>query len=305
MKKFITSSEKELTRVSIKMGKISKALEKSSTGFRAEEEHTGEEFKHPLPEEGPAGIQTELSQSAINDIPFNGKWDERLVKVAGFSGGFSESFRVLRSRIIHPSEQGRKQKTILVTSAAPSEGKSFVAANLAILLAQGMDQHCLAVDCDLRNPSLAGLFGLKNQPGLSDHLLEKCDVSHTIQKTSIEKLSLIASGHPPVNPSELLGSIHMQGLVHQLASRYEDRFIIFDSPPMGVASETSVLAKQVDCAVVVVRWGVSGREHIKKLVEDIGREKIIGVVFNGSKMNILERKMFTYPDYYRHEYASK
>jgi len=212
---------------------------------------------------------------------------------------------VLRSRILHPSDAEKNLKTILVTSTAPGEGKSFVSANLAISLAQGMDQYCLVVDCDLRRPTLAGLLGMANVPGLSDYLQAKCDVPGIIQKTSVEKLALLASGSPPVNPSELLGSSRMQGLVQEISTRYNDRFIIFDSPPIQAASETAVLAKQVDGVILVIRWGASGRDHIKRLVEDIGKEKIIGVVFNGFKSNIVESKLLNYYDHYQCEYTHK
>jgi protein-tyrosine kinase len=161
------------------------------------------------------------------------------------------------------------------------------------------------VDCDLRRPTLAGLFGMKNDPGLSDYLQTRFDVPRIIQKTSVEKLTLLASGSPPVNPSELLGSSRMKGLVEEISSRYDDRFIIFDSPPIQAASETAVLAKQADGVILVIRWGASGRDHIKRLVDDIGREKIIGVVFNGFKSNIVESKLLNYYDHYQYEYTHK
>lgn len=244
-----------------------------------------------------------MQRSSTRKIPQTGHWDERLLKVAGFSGQLSESFRVLRSRILHPSDGERQLKTILVTSTAPGEGKSFVCANLAISLARGMDQYCLVVDCDLRRPTLAGLFGLGNEPGISEYLQKKCEVPEVIQKTSVDKLGLLSSGRPPVNPSELLGSARMEGLVQELSSRYDDRFIIFDSPPIQAASETSVLAKQVDGVVLVVRWGASGRAHVKRLVDNIGKDKIVGIVFNGFKSNIIESKVLNYYDHYHYDYT--
>lgn len=292
------------------MGKVFRALEKSQEGYNADAD-AARNTPHPevaeIPREEPrsANIGRQKPEPSVRNISQTGLWDERLLKVAGFSGQLSESFRVLRSRILHPSDEERQLKTILITSTAPGEGKSFVSANLGISLARGMDQYCLMVDCDLRRPTLAGLMGLANEPGLSDYLQKKCEVQDIIKKTSVDKLAILPSGNPPVNPSELLGSVRMQGLVDELSTRYEDRFIIFDSPPIQAASETSVLAKQVDGVVLVVRWGASGRAHIQRLVDDIGKEKIIGVVFNGFKSNIIESKVLNYYDHYQYEYTHK
>jgi protein-tyrosine kinase len=290
------------------MGKVFRALEKSREGYAEEtsrDKKTLDNGQSSGDKESPTTPETEQQQASVEKTSQTGPWDERLLKVAGFSGRLSESFRVLRSRILHPSDAEKNLKTILVTSTAPGEGKSFVSANLAISLAQGMDQYCLVVDCDLRRPTLAGLFGMSNVPGLSDYLQAKCGVPGIIQKTSVEKLALLASGSPPVNPSELLGSSRMQGLVQEISSRYNDRFIIFDSPPIQAASETAVLAKQVDGVILVIRWGASGRGHVKRLVEDIGKEKIIGVVFNGFKSNIVESKLLNYYDHYSYDYSHK
>ena len=285
------------------MGKVFRALEKSREGYTAET-HEGDRTEGPeeSSQDREGLTETEEPQSSARGIFQTGRWDERLLKVTSSSGRLPESFRIMRSRILHPPDEKKSLRTILVTSTAPEEGKSFVTANLGISLARGMDQYCLMVDCDLRRPTLAALFGMSSAPGLSDYLQSRCDIAEIIKKTSVDKLTLLGSGRPPVNPSELLGSSRMQGLVHELSLRYEDRLILFDSPPDQAASETSVLAKQVDGVVLVVRWGASGRDHVKRLVEDIGREKIIGVVFNGFKTNIIESKFLNYYDHYYHDY---
>lgn len=230
-------------------------------------------------------------------------WDERLLLGASYSDQVAESFRVLRSRILHPPENGPVYKTVMVTSVLPREGKSFVSANLAIALAQGVDHYALLVDCDLRLPSLAGLFGVPGDLGLADYLQNKRDISALIQNTSVKKLSILASGAPPTNPAELLGSLRMQNLVAELSLRYPDRVIVFDTPPFQVASEAAVLSKLVDGVVLVVRHGVSERLLIQKTVEEIGRNKIIGLIFNGHKNNVVSSKLLyksenNYGDYY-------
>lgn len=233
-----------------------------------------------------------------------GQWDERIMQAVNLSPLTSEAFRVLRSKILMPSEGRPVPKTIVVTSVLPQEGKSFVSANLGIILAQGIDQHALLVDCDLRLPTLANLFGIDHTPGLSDYLKNGTELSTLIRKTSMDKLSILTSGEPPVNPAELLGSTRMYELVSELARRYPDRFVVFDCPPMMVASESMTLAQVVDGVILVVRQGVTSKTLLEQAVSDIGKEKILGVVFNGHKSNPITAKLMNknssyYGYYYR------
>lgn len=232
-------------------------------------------------------------------------WDERLSKVANSSNITAEKFRVLRSKILLPQDGKPAPKTIMVTSALPQEGKSFVSANLAIALAHGVDQHSLLVDCDLRVPSLARLFGISSERGLVDYLQGRGELSSLLLKTSLEKLSILASGLPPVNPAELLGSSRMHNLVDELASRYPDRYVIFDSPPFEVASESKVLSQAVDGVVLVVRQGVSGKTLLEKIISEIGKEKIIGIIFNGQKSNFISNRLLYKSDYHYGNYYNK
>jgi len=258
-----------------------------------------ERFEQPEQPEQPKQPKQHMLSSA-------GAWDERLTSVTHSSTGVAESIRILRSRILHPQNGRKRPQTIMITSSAPKEGKSFVSANLAVAMARGLDQYSLLVDCDLRRPSLAKLFGLSSvcRRGLSDYLKKECDLSEVIYKTSVEKLSILASGEPPVNPAELLSSERMARLVAELSGRYNDRFIIFDSPPFHIASEAGILAKEVDGVVLVVGYGKSDKTQVKSMVELIGADKIIGVVFNGMKSGYIQKKMFSSYDSYGGYYGA-
>ena len=217
-------------------------------------------------------------------------WDERLVAVTGTSSPVAESFKRLRNKILHPST-GEPPKSILITSVVPEEGKSFVCANLGATMAQGLEQHALMVDCDFRRPSLAPLFGLSNDTGLVNYLRDGTDLSQLIRSVGFQKLSIISSGPPPINPAELLDSGKMTAMIDEVVSRYSDRLVILDSPPVQAASETAVLARHVDAVVLVIRWGQSRREQVKQLIELIGESKIIGIVFNAVKVSKVDERL--------------
>jgi exopolysaccharide/PEP-CTERM locus tyrosine autokinase len=251
------------------MGKFSKALEKSpAMRNRARR---------------PKAPGERISTS----VPFSGaNWDSRLKLSTDPHSRYFENFRRLRGAILHgPAD--RRPKTLLVTSAAPGEGKGFICANIGVALSQDVEHHALMLDCDFRRPTLAGLFGLSNDTGLADHLQDDVDLSYLIRKTGQPKLSLIPSGKPPRNPAELLSSNRMAALLEELAERYPDRLILVDSPPYTVASETTILAQHLDGVVLVIRHGVSKKEHVKKLIEAVGPGRIAGVVYNGYPQNAL------------------
>jgi exopolysaccharide/PEP-CTERM locus tyrosine autokinase len=217
-----------------------------------------------------------------------------LVSLANPDGPEAELFKLLRTRILFPPS-GRPPRTILVTSAVAKEGKSFVAANLAVNIAKNVDEHVLLVDCDLRKPSIHAKFGFNGVKGLSEYLTAGLELPSLLLKTGVEKLTLLTSGTPPPNPSELITSSRMAALIEELKARYDDRYIIIDSPPPMMAPETSAIAKWVDGILVVVKYGTP-MDLVEELVSQLDREKIIGVVIN--KINQREFRSYSYKKYY-------
>ncbi len=282
------------------MGKIAEALEKA--GYQEGINQSEEKCAQEPPEIQQASILTsnpKTNEKAELSKILGGPWDERLFYAVNDDIYLPEVFKVLRSRILHPKDGRIAPKTIMVTSAIPKEGKSFVTANLGISLAHGMDQHSLLVDCDLRKPSLAAMFGMDESMGLVDYLRDHIKLSELISKTTMKKLSILTSGKPTVNPAELLSSSRMHALVEELSNRYEDRIIIFDSPPILIAAESSVLAGQVDAVILVVRQGGASTTEIQKVVDIIGTERIIGIVFNDHTINYFEKsRIKEYGNYY-------
>ena len=300
------------------MGTYSKALEKAKDESLRQKEPLVEQVDEeqglqqseevtmnlhpPLSENTPASVSNE---TGINYETEN--WDEKLQEIiTGNSKQVGESIRMLRTKIFYP-DSGEPPRSILVTSAIPGEGKSFICANLGVSISQGFEKEALLVECDLRRPSLSKLLGLRSSKGLVDYLQNGTPVEQLIQQTSMPKLSLLASGKPPKNPAELIDTHKMASLIKTLVDQNPDRLIIFDSPPIQVAPETDVLAKRVDKVILVIRWGYARREHAKQLVELLGRDKILGVVFNAFEMSRLESKLqgyyYGYKDYYSSSYS--
>lgn len=286
------------------MGKVFKALNRAATSAHLEE--VAATNPEPAAEERPGrySLQEKRPDSTPEMPSSTGRWDERLVQATAVTGPVAESIRNLRTRILHPPS-GRRPRSLLVTSASPQEGKSFICANLGISLAQGVDNHCLLVDCDLRRPAQHVLFGRGNRAGLSDYLQHRKNIPELLVPSGIDKLSLLPAGPSSINPSELLGSNTMSMLVDELVTRYDDRIVLFDSPPLHAASETAILAQHVDGVVLVVRYGLSRREYVQTLVEAIGREKIVGVVFNAFTSNLIDTTVFGYYQYQRDPYGSE
>jgi protein-tyrosine kinase len=300
------------------LGKYSKVLEKAKDVEVSQNEPLVEQVdtvEEPMqPKEAVINLQPPSAENTPPHVSeqtdISGEmdgWDVKLQEIiSGNSKQVAESIRMLRSKIFYP-ESGTPPRSILVTSAIPGEGKSFLCANLGVSIAQGIEKQALLVECDLRRPSLSKMLGLSNSRGLVDYLQSGTPIEQLIQQTSMPKLSILSSGKPPKNPAELLDTKKMTSLIEELENQNPDRLIIFDSPPMQAASETDVLAKKVDKIILVIRWGFARREHAKQLVEMLGRDKVIGVVFNAFEMSRLESKLqgyyYGYKDYYSSSYS--
>ena len=225
--------------------------------------------------------------------------DPSLVSLVDPDGFEADLFRLLRTRILFP-QAGQPPRTILVTSALPEEGKSFVSANLAINMARHVDQHVLLVDCDLRKPSIHTKFGFNGVKGLKEYLSEGLDLPKLLLKSGVEKLTILPSGDPPQNPSELITSAKMAALIQELRARYHDRYIILDSPPPAMAPETSAISQWVDGILIVVKYGATPMDLVEELMGQLDREKIIGAVIN--KFSVREFRRYSYSKYYGYSY---
>jgi non-specific protein-tyrosine kinase len=205
--------------------------------------------------------------------------EEKVVTALQPRSPIAEAYRALRTNIQF-SAVDRPLKTLLVTSANPLEGKSTTVANLGVVMAQA-GLSVIVVDSDLRRPALHKFFGVDNKQGLTDALLQSApSPDGYLQGTAIENLQVLTSGPLPPNPSELLGSQRMRGLIEQLKGKAD--VLLFDSPPVLAVTDAAVLANQVDGVLLVVDAGATRREAASRARETIAKvgASLLGVALN-------------------------
>lgn len=173
---------------------------------------------------------------------------------------------------------------IMVTSALPGEGKSFSAINLAISIAMELDNTVMLVDADVARPSVLNMLGLPPARGLLDVVdQDSVDISDVLLRTNIEKLSILPSGTQHQRATELLASAAMVRLLHDMASRYPDRIIIFDSPPLLLTTEARALAAHMGQVIMVVHAGQTAQSAVKEAVNAIEACPIKMMILNQSR----------------------
>lgn len=189
----------------------------------------------------------------------------------------AEAYRTLRTNLQFSKIDG-VLKAIILTSAGPGEGKSTTLANLAVTLANS-GKKVILLDCDLRKPSQHKIFGKKNR-GLTNVLVEKLPINDFIQDTDITNLRLLTSGPIPPNPSELLGSKGMQGVLDELKNAAD--VLLIDTPPVVAVTDVCVLAQQADGVALVLDAGTIRPEMAQKAKELLlkAHARLLGVILN-------------------------
>ncbi len=198
----------------------------------------------------------------------------------------ADEFRVIKRPIIwnaraQSTTSIRNRNLVMVTSAVPGEGKTFTAVNLAISVAMEFDNTVLLVDGDVAHPSLPDLLGVPASPGLLDLLTrDSIDVADALVKTNIEKLTILPAGSPHWRATELLASEQMVSLLRELGTRYPDRIIIFDSPPLLATTEARVLATHMGQVIMVVGANSTTRHAVSQALATIENCDIVLMMLN-------------------------
>lgn len=187
---------------------------------------------------------------------------------------------------------------IMVTSAIPGEGKTYTAVNLALAIAQERDNTVLLVDCDVTKQGVSRMLGInKCRPDLTDLLAsDSMPISDAILKTDVPGLVTLPAGKPHEYITEMIASKRMAALMHEFATRYNDRIVVFDGPPLLSTPEAQVLADLVGQVVLVVEAGKTPFTIVQEALEMIPEEKAVGLVLNKSE-SISNRGSYYY-NYY-------
>jgi protein-tyrosine kinase len=199
----------------------------------------------------------------------------------------TEEFRLIKRGVLAKrwQEERPNSNLILVTSAVPSEGKTFVSLNLAMSIAFERDLRVLLIDADLSRPSIPKVLGIEVDRGMVDVLTGNVsDMSEVMLRTNIDGFSFLPSGRQHHLSTELLASQRMASFVEEIAQRYADRIVIFDSPPVLATSEPTALAQHVGQIVFVVRAEETSRTAVKTAMEILGTySKKTELVLNAAK----------------------
>ena len=209
---------------------------------------------------------------------------------------FAEEYRLIKRPLLAnafgkgaaPVDMGN---LIMVTSSIPGEGKTFTSVNLALSIALERDTTVLLVDADVINPQLSRLFALDKQDGLIDVIDNASrSLSEVIINTDNPKLRIIPAGQPHEQSTELLASERTRQLCEELAERYPDRIILFDAPPFLNTTQAKVLTRFMGQIMIVVEAGETHKSAIVETTQQLGGDKVVGMILN--KCKISKRKIY-------------
>lgn len=210
----------------------------------------------------------------------------------------AEGFRTIRTNLLL-SAPAERQRSVLVTSAKPEEGKTAVAANLAISIAQS-GRRVLLVDANFHRPTLHQFFPKARREGLSNVLIGQSPVEKLASATDLPNLDVLTSGPIPPNPTELLAGSYLRDMINQATTRYDQ--IIFDGPPVLLVSDVLVMTGSVDGVILVCRAKTSSRGTVMRAHEQLERVNghVFGAVLNAAQVRrggYFREQMRTYYDY--------
>ncbi len=297
------------------MGRIEEALKRSSSARALAPQHTerrtsGETFVSPwsfgerqvVGEENLVGLAKQAggepgvlaTSVAEHRGPSNliesitPAWAPRLVLGNQADFLLVEQFRQLAA-VLHQCQSTHGTRVLMITSADPSEGKSLTAVNLALTLSESYKSRVMLVDGDLRRPSLHEITNVPNSVGLGETLTSRGTQKLPLFRLS-DRLTLIPAGRPDPNPMSALTSPRMRKILDEAVHLFD--WVLIDAPPLGPVADANLLAPMTDGALLVVRAGQTPYGAVRKAVEALGRDRILGVVLNG-----VDRKSAQYRRY--------
>ena len=223
--------------------------------------------------------------------------EPHLVAISQPRSAYCEKFRSLRTRVLQAGER-LQMRAFVVTSAGVGEGKTLTALNLAWLLAQTEGVRALIIDSDLRQPCATDYLGIDVEVGLSEVLGGLVTLEDAIVRLDPAGLYLLPGGKPRDDVAELLSGPSYANLLTEARRMFD--YIIIDAPPLGIFTDANVLMSRADGALLVVRAGKTRYSAVDKILEQLPRERMLGVVLNRS-----DEPMDTKSYYYQHRYYNR
>lgn len=232
----------------------------------------------------PVMAETARLSPARPDIPAPGALMERIdvalaekvVIDANILPASREQYRRLAAAL-HHAQRERGLKVVMITSAVPGEGKTLTASNLALTLSESYRRSVLLIDADLRRPALHSVFRIDNSSGLGEGLVASEQRRLPVRQVS-ERLAILPAGRPSADPIAGLTSERMRRLLEEAREAFD--WVIIDTPPVALLPDANLLGSMVDGVVVVIKAGSTPFDLVKRALDGIGRERVLGTVLN-------------------------
>ena len=243
----------------------------------------------PMPVAVPAQAPAPKSSTHRVELDLARMRDLSMVTAAGGRTRLLEDFRIIKRPLLQrafgeKSAKGKPNNLIMVTSSLPGEGKTYTAINLAMSIAMELDHTVLLIDADVARPSVLRTLGLPPQRGLMDILVDdKIDMADVMLRTNVDTLAILPAGTSTPRATELLASSSMTMLVTEIANRYPDRVVIFDSPPLLLTSESRVLASHMGQIVMVIEAQTTTQYAVKEALQQLSGCPNVNLIYNKTR----------------------
>jgi capsular exopolysaccharide synthesis family protein len=261
------------------MDKLEKALEK------ARQLRQGAEGAAPTAAETATAEmlpQMPVQADASNIFSLSNKLDEQRIIALHTRNPQADMYRMLRTKVLQIMKQNNF-RTLAITSPNYGDGKTTTSINLALSLALDVKQTVLLVDLDLRKPNLHAFLSGNSDVGLSNYLVHNTPLQDCMVRPAVERLNTLPAGPAMEHSSEILGSPKMAGLARELRTRYPDRIVIYDMPPVLAQDDSIAFTPHVDAVLVVINNGVTKTDEVKQCLDSLAKANVIGTVLNNTR----------------------
>jgi capsular exopolysaccharide synthesis family protein len=253
--------------------------------------------RRPTPAVGTSLIGMPSAQDELTSWRTDPELVGKLVGTDGVSAAALEQYRNLAA-ILHHAQADRGIKVIMTSSSLPGEGKSLTAINLALTLTESYHKRVFLIDADLRRPTVQRIFNLPTITGLTDGLKAEHDRPMPVTQIS-DRLFVLPAGRPDPDPLSGLTSDRMRRLVAQAVSAFD--WVLIDTPPVGLLPDANLLGSYVDGVLLIVRAGKAPYQLVKRTIDALGHDRILGVVMNAVDF-AHDRNAGGYYEYYGYGY---